>query len=147
MDLEAIHQGIVTVANNLPVTVGSVTRQLQVLPAMPKAITPPALVPVEFSHDYHQTFSGGSGAGMTAIDLVLGLFTSLGDSDSGRQMLLAYLAEKGSSSVLQVLEANKTLGGACATLVVKRVRGAYRLYEVSAAQYLGAMIEMKVYAT
>jgi hypothetical protein len=75
-----------------------------------------------------------------------GLFTSLGDTDSGRKMLMAYLVPFGTSSILAALEANKTLAGTAKTLIVTRVHGAYRLYEIGATQYLGAMIEVKVWA-
>lgn len=146
MDVEAIHEGIANACNLLPITIGSMTLKLRAYASLPGSIQPPVLAPVEMGGDYHQTFSGGSGAGLNAPTFQLGLFTSLGDLDSGRKILTACLAETGPSSVLAALEADRTLGGKCKALIVTRYHGAYRLYEVGGTSYLGSMIEVKVWA-
>lgn len=141
MDMEAIHQGFANATNGFAVTIGSQTFQLRSYPSLPGAINPPVLAPVEFTMDYHQTF--GAGGGLLATVFTLGLFTSLGDTDAGRKMLNAFLNP---SALLVTVEADKTLGGACKTLKMDRTRGAYRLYTIGGAEYLGAMIDVKVWA-
>jgi hypothetical protein len=141
IDMEAIHQGFANATNGFAVTIGSLTVQLRSYPSLPGAINPPVLAPVEFSMDYHQTF--GANGGLMAATFSLGLFTSLGDTDAGRKMMNAFLNP---SAILTSLETDKTLGGASKTLVVNKVHGAYRLYTIGGAEYLGAMIDVKVWA-
>jgi hypothetical protein len=135
-DVEAIHEGLANAAGTLA--------GLHAYPSLPGAIEPPVFAPVEFEMDYHQTF--GASGGLTQLDFSCGLFSSLGDNDAGRKILLQYLAPNGALSILGALESDKTLGGACSALIVKKVRGAYRLYEIGATMYLGAMIDVKVWA-
>lgn len=134
MDVELIQQGLANAADTVS--------GLRCYPALPGAIVPPTFAPVEFELDYHQTFS--SAGGLTQLTFTCGVYNT--DSDAGRKQLLPFLAEAGSSSIRAALESDKTLGGACKTLVVQRVRGAYRIYEVGDTPYLGAMIDVRVWA-
>ena len=110
-------------------------------PSLPGAINPPVFAPTEFELAYHQTFGG-----LVDLTFTCGLFTSKGDTDAGRKALLGFLAPSGSGSVLAALETDKTLGGVCKTLIVRRVRGAYRLYEIGGTEYLGALVDVEVWA-
>jgi hypothetical protein len=134
VDVEAIQQGLANAADTIT--------GLRCFPALPGTINPPTFAPVEFELAYHGTFSATRG--LTEITFTCGVYAS--DSDQGRKQLLPFLAETGAGSVPAALEADKTLGGAAKTLVVQRVRGAYRLYEVGGTDYLGAMIDVKVWA-
>lgn len=136
MDVEAIHEALATAA-------GTITG-LRAYPSLPGAINPPVFAPTEFEMSYHGTFSPGRG--MTTAMFTCGIFTSMGDTDQGRKKLVGYLADAGSGSIPAALEADKTLGGVVLQLVVDRVRGAYRLYEIGETSYLGALLDVKVWA-
>lgn len=137
MDVEAIQQGLANAAD----TINS-TPVLRCFPQLPGSINPPTFAPVEFELEYHKTFSAARG--LTELTFTCGVYAT--NSDEGRKILVALLAETGSRSVPAALEADKTLAGACKTLLVQRVRGAYRLYTVGETDYLGAMIDVKVWA-
>lgn len=137
MDVEAISQGLATAAEKIS--------GLRAFASLPGAINPPTFGVTEFTQQYHQTFSPAGG--MTHLEFACGIFSSYAsDQESGRKTLLGFLAESGSSSILQALEADKTLGGVCKTLKVVRVRGAYRLYTVGDNDYLGAIVDVEVWA-
>ena len=93
MDVEAIHEGLANAVNGLTSSYGSGI-QLRGYPSLPGAINPPVFAPTEFTMEYHQTFS--SVGGMTNLVMSCGIFSSLGDTDAGRKILLGYLAETGS---------------------------------------------------
>lgn len=134
VDIEAIHEGLATAA--------STVSGLRSYAALPAAINPPVFAVTEFELSYHGTF--GSTRGLTEFMFTCGVFSD--DSDAGRKVLLPFISPNGTSSVPAALESDKTLGGACKTLVVQRVRGAYRIYEVGNNSYIGAMIDVKVWA-
>jgi len=133
MDVEAIQQGLAAAT--------STVTGLRGYPNLPGSINPPVAAPYEFELTYHQAFGGLSSAMFT-----VGVFASLGDTDAGRKALVGYLAPSGTGSVPAAIEADKTLGGACKTLVVRRARGAYRLYEIGGTNYLGALLDVEVWA-
>jgi hypothetical protein len=134
MDVELIQQALSDAADTIT--------GLRCYPALPGNIAPPTFAPVEFEMAYHGTFSASRG--LTEMTFTCGVFAP--DSDQGRKLLVGFLAETGSGSVPAALESDKTLGGKAKTLVVQRVRGAYRLYNVGGTDYLGAMIDVKVWA-
>jgi hypothetical protein len=136
VDVEAIHEGLATAAE--------VISGLRCYASLPGAINPPVFAPTEVEIAYHQTFS--SVGGMSAVSFSCGIFTSIGDTDAGRKLLMGYLAETGSNSLLQAIEADRTLGGACKTLKVVRARGAYRLYLIGDTYYLGSVLDVAVWA-
>lgn len=137
MDPTAVQQGIATAT--------SVITGLQTFAALPDAIDPPTLGTTEVEWTFDNTFRG-SGYGLVEAAYVVGVFVSRGDSDKGRSLLVDYLAPSGSSSIKAAIETDLTLGGACKTLIVERVRGAYRLYTVGGTDYLGALIDVRVWA-
>lgn len=133
MDVYAIQSGLATAAKTVP--------GLRAAPTLPDAITPPLFVPVDFDLTYNQTFGG-----LVEVLFTCQVFTSRGNTDTGRKLLIGYLAEAGPSSIKAALEADTTLSGAAAALVVERVRGAGRLYEVGGIDYLGAQFDVRVWA-
>jgi hypothetical protein len=143
VDVEAIHEGLASAVDGLVSSYGSGVK-LRAYASLPGAINPPVFAPTEFTQEYHQTFSPSGG--MTKLEFSCGVFSSEGDNDAGRKLLVGYLAETGSGSLLQAIEADKTLGGKCKTLKVVRVRGAYRLYTIGSMDYLGAIMDVAVWA-
>jgi hypothetical protein len=136
VDVEAIHEGLATAARTIS--------GLRCYASLPGAINPPVFAPTEVELAYHQTFSPVGG--MTSVTFSCGIFTSTGDTDAGRKLLMGYLAETGSNSLLQAIETDKTLGGTCKTLKVVRARGAYRLYLIGDTYYLGSVLDVAVWA-
>lgn len=139
MDIDGVQTGLGAAVTGL-VGYDGVT-QLRGYPALPDAIEPPVFAVAEYELEYHGTFQN---RGMLTGVFTCGLFVA-NDKDRGRQMLSGWLNPESSSSVPKALEVDKTLGGTCLQLVVLRVRGAYRLYEVGGTDYLGAMIDVKVW--
>lgn len=139
MDIDAVHKGLGSAVDALPGIKG--------YPNLPGSINPPVFAPTEFTMAYSQTFQTPTAAGLVEVEFTCGVFTSEGDTEQGRADLLKFLPADLSSttSIKKAIEADKTLGGVCKTLFVARVRGAYRLYEIGATSYLGAMIDVKVW--
>lgn len=135
MDVEAIQVGLATAAK----TVSGLNAQ----PSLPDAINPPLFAVTEFEHDYNQTFAGGS-FGMVETLFTCGLFVSRGDTPTGRAALATFTNP---TSVPAALQADRTLGGACRTLIVERLRGSGRLYTIGGTDYLGAMFDVRVWST
>lgn len=134
MDLRAIQQGLSNAADTIT--------GLRCYPTLPDSINPPTFAPVEFDLAYHQTFSPSRG--MTELTFTCGVYVP--DDDAGRKLLVGYLAETGATSIPAAIEADKTLSGVCKTLLVERVRGAGRVYTIGGNPYLGATIDVKVWA-
>lgn len=142
MDFETVSAALASAVTGLLAYDGAT--KLRGFASLPGAIEPPTFAPTELEIGYHGTFQN---RGLSEITFTCGLFASLGDTDRGRKMLNGYLnPETGTSaSIAATLETDKTLGGACKQLVVLKVRGMYRLYEVGNNDYLGAMIDVKVW--
>lgn len=139
MDVEAISEALASAAATATDAAGNAIRTFA---SVPGAINPPVFAPTEFEIDYHQSFAGG----LNAATFTCGVFASKGDTPTGRKALLGFLAPTGTGSVPAALETDKTLGGACKQLIVRRVRGAYRLYEIGGVEYLGALLDVEVWA-
>jgi hypothetical protein len=105
VDPQAIQQGMANAVKGLPGI-------NQAEPSLLDAINPPMFGNVEFEIDYNQTFGIGSAA-LSAPLFSAGIFTSRGDSPTGRALLAGYLAVDGTSSIKWALELDRTLGGAC----------------------------------
>lgn len=140
MDIAAIQQGLATAAATIT--------GLNTFPALPESLNAtPAFAVVEFDLSYDQTFAGGQ-YGMVETLFSCGVYTSRGgDAQADRSALVAFLNPSGASSIKAALEADRTLGGACRTLIVERVRGAYRLYTIGGTDYLGAVFDVRVWST
>lgn len=133
MDAYAIQAGMATAAKTVS--------GLRAFATLPDAIEPPVFAPLELELSYDQAFGG-----LTETVFTCQVFTSRGDTDTGRKLLIGYVAESGATSIKAALEADRTLGGVAKTLIVERVRGAGRLYEVGGIDYLGAQFDVRVWA-
>lgn len=138
MDVQAIQAGLASAA-------GAITG-LRTAPSLPDAINPPLFAVTELELDYNQTFAAG-GYGMVETLFSCGIYVSRGDSPTGRAALSGYLAPSGALSIPAALQVDRTLGGAASTLIVERVRGAYRLYTIGSIDYLGATFDVRVWST
>ena len=138
--------GIVAIQAGLAAAVANVTGIRQSFPRLPDDINPATFIAGEYDLSRHLTFS--SGGGLRAIPFTCLLLTSRGDTDQGRQDLATFLDEgSATTSVFAALEADKTLGGVCSTLIVDGATGVGRQYEVGLVAYLGAEIQVRVWAT
>jgi hypothetical protein len=135
MDFLAIHKGLATAA--------ATVSGLRTAAKLGDTVNPPFFAPIEHEIDYQQTFGT---SGMTTTVFTCGLFVSRGDTDAGQALLVEYLNPAGPTSIRAALEADRTLGGAAKQLIVSRVRGSGRLYQVAGTDYLGAMYDVTVWA-
>lgn len=139
MDIVAIQAG-------LAAAVANVTGIRQSFPRLPDDINPPTFVAGEYDLTWHGTF--GSTGGLKTIPFTCLLLTSRGDTDQGRKDLATYLSDGTSTaSVFAAIEADRTLGGVCKTLIVDGASGVGRQYEIAGVAYLGAEIQVRVWAT
>lgn len=139
MDLLAIEAGLLAAAKN---AVG-----VRPFPRM-DAITPSssgcAFCVAQGDGTYNQTFANGS-FGMVEQLHECGIYVQRGEDD--RKALLSFLAPSGATSIPQAIQADRTLGGACRTLVVKNYTGLYRLYTIGSTEYLGVVLNVRVWST
>lgn len=136
MDVDAIQNGLAAAARNVT--------GLRAYATLPDSISPPTFATVEQDMDYQQTF--GSAGGLTDTLFHPGVFVSRGDTPVGRSLLAGFVRPDGATSIRVALETDRTLGGACKTLIVERMRGSGRLYEIAGIFYLGAMFDVRVWA-
>lgn len=108
---------------------------------LPDSIAPPVFGCIEVEINYDQTFGHGLDVGLFSC----GVYTSRGDTQTGRDKLADFTARSGAASIKAAIETDKTLGSRCKTLHVERVRGAYRLYTIGGIDYLGAVFETRVW--
>lgn len=134
MDIQAVKAGLATAAGTVA--------GLNTHPDLPGAISTPEFAPVEYENTYHQTFGVG---GLQKLMVTCGIYVP--DSPEGHKLLTGFIAPTGAGSVPAALEADKTLGGAAKTLIVRKARGIGRLYTIGSSDYLGAMLDVEVYAT
>lgn len=135
MDYLAIHRGIAAAA-------GTITG-LRTGVKLADIVNPPYFAPVEHEIAYQQTFGT---SGLTETLFTCNLFVSRGDTDTGQALLVEYLNPAGSTSIRAAIETDRTLGGTCKTLIVERVRGSGRLYQVGSTDYLGAVFDIRIWA-
>ena len=131
IDVEAVQEGLAK-------AVAPISGIKQALPAILDSINPPTWGCTEVEIDYNKTF-GDLNEGIFSG----GLFTSRADDRAGIQLLNGFL---NAGTVKAAIEADRTLGGACKTLIVERVKGAYRLYSIGGTDYLGAIFDVRVWS-
>jgi hypothetical protein len=81
----------------------------------PDQLNPPFGFPVLNSVTYHRAFNGGDVVLNYAIVVVVGRYTDR----TADALLDGYLSYSGASSIRAAIEADKTLGGICSTLIVQ----------------------------
>lgn len=126
MDIDAVFQGLANQANTI--------NDLRCHAFMPNAISPPTFYCVELEIDYDMSFGRGHDDFNPITCRVL---TSLASDRSGQKLLKDFMKGSGPKSIKAAIEADKTLGGACESLQVIRVRGMGQ-YEHGTDTYYGA---------
>lgn len=91
------------------------------LPAIWVKPTPGAVV------EYHQSFATMASAGQETWSFTIQAFVAAGGDIAAQQVLDELLNSDGAHSLKAAVEADKTLGGACEDLIVRRV-SSYQTY-------------------
>lgn len=105
---------------------------------VPDSIDPPFAYPADAGGTYQVDLTGSTDAVVTVRVL-----TSRGEDQAGQELLDAFLASSGPTSVRAAIEADPTLDGECADLAVTGWSG-YQLYDVAGAEYYGAELTVEL---
>ena len=106
---------------------------------VPDSLAPPAAVVEPLEIDYDESMNSGTQFYRAFILVIVGRMSDRSSQDR----LDAYLTESGASSVKAALEADRTLGGACATLQVASSRP--REVVVSGVNMIAYRFEARIY--
>lgn len=106
---------------------------------VPDSLAPPAAVVEPLEIDYDEAMNKGLQFYRAFILVIVGRMSDRSSQDR----LDAYLTDTGASSVKAALEADRTLGGACATLQVASSRP--REVVVSGVQMIAYRFEARIY--
>ena len=112
---------------------------LRVFDYVPDSLAPPAAVVEPIEVDYDQAMNLGCEFYRAFILVIVGRMSDRSSQDR----LDAYVAESGASSIKAALETDRTLGGACATLVVTSARP--REVVVSGVNMIAYRFEVTIY--
>lgn len=137
MDPAAIRTALATALRTVVDDAGA---QLEASPFAPDALDPPWAYPGQMVGEYDQTMGGLSG-----LTVTVKVMTSRAEDQRGQELLDAFLADAGPTSIKAAIEADPTLGGECADLHVAGWDG-YQTYEIAGAEYYGAELTVVVYA-
>jgi hypothetical protein len=132
MDVGAIRAAVVAAAANATPPTGH-TRKLVAKPYLEGVLDPPWCYPADVTGDYKQSVGG---AGMV---VTLRVLTSRSEDKAGQELLDAYLADSGASSVAAAVEA--AMPGAA----VMNFEG-YRMYEIAGTPFFGAELTVVILA-
>lgn len=130
MDVKAIRRAVAAAARTVP--------GLEASHYVPDRIDPPYAYPAATDGNYDETTDGAAGVVVTVRVL-----TSRAEDQSGQELLDAYLATSGATSVKAAIESDPTLGGLVDDLAVQGWSG-YRLYEIAGTDYYGAELTVVI---
>lgn len=130
MDIAAITEGLAANASTVP--------GLHVHEFLPDSIVVPCFYTGEMDIIYDRSFGTLDEATITCR-----ILASRADDRHGQNQLKQFLG-RGVKSLKSALESDRTLGGACIDMHVRRVQG-YRRYVVGADDFYGA--ELTVFVT
>lgn len=103
-------------------------------------ITPPFAYPAAADGNYDDTLDGAATAVVTVR-----LLTSRAEDQSGQELLDAFLATTGPTSVKAAIESDAALNALVDDLQVSGWSG-YRLYEIGGVDFFGAELTVVIYA-
>ena len=106
---------------------------------VPDSLTPPAAVVEPLEVTYHSSMQNGLQEFRAYVLVILGRMADR----SSQARLDAYVAQSGASSVKAALETDKTLGGACSSLVVTATNP--REVVVSGVDMIAYRFEVTIY--
>lgn len=102
----AVRQGLTTALDTIT--------GLRCFDYVPDSLAPPAAVVEPLEINYHESMVNGYDNYQAYVLVIVGRMSDRSSSDR----LDAYLAPSGSQSVKAAIETDKTLGGACSSLIV-----------------------------
>jgi len=137
MEIKDIRAGLAAACRTVIDDTGA---QLEASPFVPDSIDPPWAYAGETVGTYDVAMDGLSDATVT-----LRVITSRNDDQRGQELLDAFLASFGSTSVKAAVEADPTLGGECSDLQVSGWSG-YQMYDIAGTPYYGAELTVAVLA-
>lgn len=129
MDVKALRQAISAAAGNV-----TTPQRLHSYGYIPASIDPPCCYPADTDGNYHEDVQGSAGLVVT-----LRILTSTSEDKAGQELLDAYLASSGATSVKAAIEA------AVSNATVTGFTG-YRGFEIALNTYYGAELTVVVLA-
>lgn len=102
-----------SVATGLATALGTVTG-LRTYNYQPEQLNPPIAYPVLNSINYHRAMQGGDVVMDWTVSIIVGRYTDR----TAVALLDDFLSFSGSKSIRAAIEADRTLGGVCQTLIV-----------------------------
>lgn len=139
MDISAVRRGLALAAELAAGDSG-----LTCLGYVPDSIVAPCFYAGEVEIDYTSD-ANTFGHGVNDIQVTCRIMVARGDDLAAQQQLDAFLSGGSLSprSLRDAIEADGTLGGACADVMVLRVTG-YGPYDIGTERYLGADLVVRV---
>ena len=128
------------VANGLKTRLDTIAG-LRTYSYQPDQLNPPQGFPILEEVIYHQAFQGGDVVMNWTIAVIVGRYTDR----TAYALLDEYLSFDGAKSVRAVLEADKTLGGICQTLIVQSSADVTSLNQAD-AEFLQIRFRLQVHA-
>ena len=128
------------VATGLATRLGTITG-LRTYAYQPEQLNPPFAFPTITQVNYHRAFAGGDVVMDWVISVVVGRYTDR----TAHAALDAYLSYDGASSIRAAIEADRTLGGVCQTLILSQGASINALTQGD-ADYLQITLECQVHA-
>jgi hypothetical protein len=133
---------VTVLANALGTALG--TAGIRALPYLTDTFSPPvALVAID-QVEYHQAF-GAPANGMASFHFLAQVILARSSDRAALTAMEGYLSTSGSTSVLDALEADPSLGGVAQALVVTRSRPPAAI-SINGAEYITVPFEVTVYA-
>lgn len=105
---------------------------------IPDSADPPFAYPTDSGGTYSVDLDGSTDAVVT-----MRVLTSRAEDQAGQELLDAFLATAGPTSIKAAIEADPTLGGECSDLAVTGWSG-YELYDVAGTEYYGAELTVEI---
>ena len=130
---------ITQVADGIKTSLATVSG-LRTFSYQPEQLNPPIAFPILNSVDYHMAFGGGNVVMDWTVMIIVGRYSDR----VAHANLDAYLAFSGASSIRAAIEADKSLGGVCSTLVLESAANINSL-AVAEADFLSIEFQLTVH--
>lgn len=114
---------------------------LRVAAQIPEQVNPPMAVVTRSAVSYHQDMRGGLSEWTMQVQCLAGRMAD----QQAQRTIDAWLNWEGTQSIRSAIEADRTLGGACQTLIVTDAE-ALTSIQVGDSEYLGVIFNVTVYA-
>lgn len=128
------------IADGLETRLATITG-LRVYDHVPDVFAPPCSFILPGSIDYWGDFSGGN----PEVEVVVTVVVGRTSDRAAQKSLYTYMSYSGSSSIRAAIEADRSLGGVCQTLLVERADN-IRMLSQGDATYLAVDFTVRVHA-